>query len=223
MKVLITGGNGDIAQAIAQLLREKEHSVLTPSHEVLNVTNDFEVRTYMIRNKPDVIINNAGIINPQNIVIAGDSGTNMADDICWEDQILVNLVGTYLCSKYGLISGAKQIINIGSSAGAKGKAGWSAYCAAKAGVERLTESLHAEGHYATCLRIGRTKTSMRRELFGEEDPDTLMHPMDVAVWVPEIMDNPKLYSGCILDINKLSNEIWVGTDTCIPTTGNTKC
>jgi 3-oxoacyl-[acyl-carrier protein] reductase len=203
MKILITGGNGDIAQATAKRLRERGHNVLTPGRDLLDVTNETNVSTHLSFYKPDVIINNAGYISPGEVVLSNSPN--------WQHQVEVNLIGTYLCSKYALQAGAKQVINIGSSAGAKGKNGWSAYCAAKAGVERLTESLYAEGINATCLRIGRTATKMRRSLYGEEDPRTLLHPDDIAKWIEEIIDYPTVYAGAILEItveNKLAFLEW---------------
>lgn len=193
MKILITGGKGDIAQAIVRQLMGAEHEIFAVSKKELDVTDNEAVYTYMNILKPDIVINNAGLIIPDAVL-----GSSYVE---WMDQIQVNLIGTFNVCYQALRVGATQIINIGSSAGAKGKAEWSAYCAAKAGVERLTESLHAEGHRATCLRIGRTKTKMRHELFGDEDPTTLLTPEQVAEWVEEVIANPWVYSGTVLDVS----------------------
>jgi NAD(P)-dependent dehydrogenase (short-subunit alcohol dehydrogenase family) len=202
MKILITGGSGDVARAIAETLRNVGHSVLTPDRNLLDVTDKIGVKTHMFHYKPDIVVNNAGYISPWPIV-------NGVSNV-WEYQIEVNLIGTYFCSKYALEAGAKQIINIGSSAGAEGKSHWSAYCAAKAGVERFTESLHAEGHYATCIRLGRTETKMRRDLYGEEDSRTLLHPSDVADLVERIIEKPETYSGSILPLFKSEGTVYLG-------------
>jgi len=198
MKVLITGGNGDIAQATAKLLLSElpgDIIVYAPGKKILDVTFDYHADKEIGKFKPDVLINNAGFIEPERI----DSGHHFAIDN-WIKQIDVNLIGTYLCSRAAIRYGAKQIINIGSSAGEEGKAEWSAYCAAKAGVKRFTESLYAEGHNATYLCIGRTKTKMRAALFGEEDPNTLLAPEEVARTLLQIILNPEEYAGKSVDL-----------------------
>ena len=208
MKVLITGGSGDIAQSIAKKLKENKYTVLTPGKDELDVTDPGIVLDYMNRNTPDILINNAGYIYPAPIVPSSLAwfaeflkdllavGSFVDDE--WQKQINVNLIGPYLCSKYALLNACQLIINIGSSAGSKGKANWSAYCAAKAGVERLTESLHEEGHLAVCLAIGRTATKMRKELFGEEDPHTLLTPEAIALEILGIIEAPELFSGRVI-------------------------
>lgn len=179
-KVLITGGNGDISQAIKKLLITT-YVVLTPSHEELDVTNTDKINDYFKFNKPGILINNAGFIEPQKI--------KATDFDLWEKHIKINLYGTVYCSVIGIRYGTHTIINIGSSAANEGKANWSAYCASKAGVLRFTESLIAEEYNAFCLNIGRTKTKMRFSLFGEEDPNTLLMPEEIALQVVKILSN----------------------------------
>jgi 3-oxoacyl-[acyl-carrier protein] reductase len=206
MKILITGGDGDIAQAIKKELENIGHTVYAPNHKEMDVTSGPSVALTIAEFEPDVIINNAGLIKTERI-----DGDNIYAISSWRDQIDVNLIGPYICARAGIQRGVTQIINIGSSAGAKGKAEWSAYCAAKAGVERLTESLHAEGHCATCLRIGRTATKMRSSLVsGEEDPDTLLTPSEIATIVTTIIEKPHTFSGAIVPIYKSDGIVFVG-------------
>jgi NAD(P)-dependent dehydrogenase (short-subunit alcohol dehydrogenase family) len=66
----------------------------------------------------------------------------------WQRTIAVNLTGTFLCIQQVLpamlAAGSGRIINIASTAGLRGYAQVSAYCAAKHGVVGLTRALAAE-------------------------------------------------------------------------------
>jgi NAD(P)-dependent dehydrogenase (short-subunit alcohol dehydrogenase family) len=178
---LITGANGDIARAIRADV-EKDHSVFAASYKLLDIGVYGEVKDYMDTiGRVDLLINTAGYIHPQTV-------KNSAPDI-WLDEIMTNLVGPYYLARECLKRGCKLIINMGSSAAKEGKPEWSGYCAAKRGLVSLTESLHAEGHKAYCLNIGRTNTKMRKKLYGNEDPDTLLSPKDVAKVVRHIIEN----------------------------------
>jgi NAD(P)-dependent dehydrogenase (short-subunit alcohol dehydrogenase family) len=66
----------------------------------------------------------------------------------WNTALAVNLTGTFLCSREFLAQLAKdapgRIVNVASTAGLKGYAYVSAYCAAKHGVIGYTRALAAE-------------------------------------------------------------------------------
>jgi len=127
--VVITGGQGDIAQEIAALLALKGYTVINPPRCLLDVSQESMVSAFFEKQKYDILINNAGVISPQSIPTS--------DSAIWKQEIDVNLIGTYLCCKYMLTENPKAtIINIGSSAAYSGKALWSGYSAAKAGVMR---------------------------------------------------------------------------------------
>lgn len=165
MKVLITGGSGDIAKALAKELKRLNFNVDTPSSNELDVSNHDSVVKYFIGKNYDIVINNAGVIFPDPI-----KNSNYHK---WVKTIEVNLIGTYNICVQALLSGNPKIINIASTSGLNGRANWSAYCASKAGVISLTESLVAEGIDAHCIILGRTNTKMRRALFPNEDQSTL--------------------------------------------------
>ena len=64
-KVLITGGQGDIAQAITKkLLYEGGYDIKTPGKEELDVTNVEMVEQFVKNFVPDILINNAGYVCP---------------------------------------------------------------------------------------------------------------------------------------------------------------
>ena len=89
---------------------------------------------------PHVLINNAGHAEAAPL----DETTLEA----WQRTIGVNLTGTFLCMQQVLpamiAAGGGRIINVASTAGLRGYAQVSAYCAAKHGVIGLTRALAAE-------------------------------------------------------------------------------
>lgn len=173
-KVLITGGEGDIAKAIAHLLEEKkEYIIKTPGKSEMDVTSIEAVRSLTEQFVPDILINNAGYVVPQSIKNC---------DISKEKKsIEINLFGVFNCSAAVLEKNPDAlIINIGSSAATKVHGTWSSYCATKAGVVMATECWADDGVHVICLSPGRTETKMRKSLFPEEDANTLLRAEDFA-------------------------------------------
>lgn len=87
------------------------------------------------------LINNAGVIAP--IARIAD-----ADAAAWTQSIEINLIGAFNAVHAvlpGMIArGEGVIINLSSGAAHRPMEGWSAYCAAKAGLAMLTRALHLE-------------------------------------------------------------------------------
>lgn len=174
LKVLITGGNGDIAQAIKQeLLLTNEYEVLTPGRDVLDVTNIESIEKTISSFKPDILINNAGYVVPKSIKEADVQNSKKHIDI--------NLGGVFYCTEIALkYNPSLQIINIGSAAAVETHATWSEYCATKAAVVMATKCWAEDNLYAVVISPGRTKTKMRKSLFPDEDQETLLKTGDFA-------------------------------------------
>lgn len=84
------------------------------------------------------VINNAGIIHP----IAPLTDTDPAD---WAQNIQVNIVGAFnICHAALPYMNDGVIVNLSSGAAHRALEGWSAYCAGKAGLAMLTNSLALE-------------------------------------------------------------------------------
>jgi NAD(P)-dependent dehydrogenase (short-subunit alcohol dehydrogenase family) len=86
-------------------------------------------------------VNNAGVIEPISTL-------ETCEPDAWTQNIVVNLVGVFHCLRAILPhfrqSGGGIIINLSSGAAHRPLEGWSAYCAAKAGVAMLTRSVALE-------------------------------------------------------------------------------
>ena len=96
----------------------------------------------------DVLVNNAGVIDPIGRVAD-------TDPALWMRSITVNLNGAYLMTRAALASLLERhgtVINISSGAAHQPFEGWSAYCSSKAGLAMLTKSLAVE-YEAQGLRV----------------------------------------------------------------------
>lgn len=129
----------------------------------------------------DILINNAGI---------AQFGTLLdMEPEQWESIIQVNLMGTYYVTRAVLPTMLKQesgnIINIASTAGERGFATGSAYCASKFAVLGLTESLMQEVRKSNIRVTALTPSTVNTELSHRAglkvgDEDRMMQPEDVA-------------------------------------------
>lgn len=176
-KVLITGGQGDIAQAIVRkLLEHGGYEVKAPGKDEMDVTKIDTVMKFVEDYAPDILINNAGYVLPQSIKDCDVEIERKALDI--------NLFGTFNCTAAVLKRNkAARIINIGSSAATKVHGTWSSYCAAKAAVVMATKCWADDGVNAVCISPGRTATKMRSGLYPNEDKNILLSPDDFATIV----------------------------------------
>lgn len=172
-KVLITGGNGGIAQALKQMLEIDGYSVLAVPRAELDVTNWESIENTIKGFVPDILVNNAGYVVPRSIKEMDLDNTKRHFD--------VNLGGTFYCTGIALkYNPGLQIINIGSAASIETHATWSEYCASKAAVVMATKCWAEDGLYAVVISPGRTRTKMRKMLFPDEDQSTLLEPIDFA-------------------------------------------
>lgn len=129
----------------------------------------------------DILINNAGI---------AQFGTLMdMEPSTWERIIQVNLMGTYYVTRaalpFMLEQNSGDIINVASTAGERGFATGSAYCASKFGLLGLTESLLQEVRKSNIRVVALTPSTVATDLAVNAglkigDEDRMMQPEDVA-------------------------------------------
>ncbi|MEJ6391097.1 SDR family oxidoreductase [Gymnodinialimonas ulvae] len=112
----------------------------------------------------DVVINNAGVIEPVARIDASDPEA-------WAQVIDINLKGTFNGARAALPLMAGRggtIIGISSGAATNALEGWSHYCSSKAAALMLTRCLHKEvgdqGIRALGLSPGTVATQMQRDI-----------------------------------------------------------
>lgn len=165
--ILITGASRGIGAATARHLAEQGHAVVLTarSHSAVDAlageirdgggrahalpcdVTDFDAVVHAVSNtidtfgRLDVLVNNAGIIDPQERLAE-------IDPAGWADVMNTNLLGVFhgirAVLPVMLEAGRGTIINVSSGAATSPLEGWSHYCATKAGVLMLTRCVHAE-------------------------------------------------------------------------------
>ncbi|PZE20179.1 3-ketoacyl-ACP reductase [Paenibacillus xerothermodurans] len=192
---------GLIARNRADL--ESMHGILTSTYgvkvflEPADISNKSEVDTAIDSliqqlGSVDILINNAGVAQFGTLLEMEPSE--------WERIIQVNVMGTYYVTRAVLPTMLKQnganIINISSTAGERGFATGSAYCASKAAVLGLTESLMQEVRKSNIRVTALTPSTVNTELainagLKVGDEDRMMQPEDVAELVVATLTLPQ--------------------------------
>lgn len=113
----------------------------------------------------DALINNAGVLQPIAPIAA-------ADPQQWVQNMLINLFGPFALTHYALPQlrqSRGRIVNVSSGAAVGANSGWSAYCAAKAGLNHFTRVLAVEEPDVVSLsfRPGVVDTAMQRTIREE--------------------------------------------------------
>ncbi|QWU15957.1 3-oxoacyl-[acyl-carrier protein] reductase [Paenibacillus sophorae] len=129
----------------------------------------------------DVLINNAGVANFGTLVDM--------DPEEWKRHIDINLFGVYYVTRAALPSmienKAGSIINVSSTAGERGFATGSAYCASKFALMGMTEALFQEVRKFNIRVTALTPSTVNTPLAVNAglpigDEDRMMQPEDVA-------------------------------------------
>ncbi|MCQ4088057.1 3-ketoacyl-ACP reductase [Saccharibacillus sp. JS10] len=129
----------------------------------------------------DILINNAGI---------GSFGKMIdMDPEEWERIIRINLMGAYYTTRAALPFMIEQnsgnILNVASTAGERGFATGSAYCASKAGLIAMSEAVMQEVRKSNIRVVTLNPSTVNTELATSNnlpigDDDRMMQPEDVA-------------------------------------------
>jgi hypothetical protein len=182
-KVLITGANSGIGKACAELLLQYEAELFLTVRDKkklqgfknatileLDVRDKEQVEAVLADCNPDILINNAGL------ALGLDSLENGSIDD-WEVMIDTNIKGLLYVSK-NIFKKMKQkksghIINISSIAGKMAYAGGNVYCATKAAVESLSQSMNIDAA-GTNIRVsnvapGAVETNFSTTRFHGDD------------------------------------------------------
>ena len=175
MKILIFG-KSDIGEGIKQLYPD----TVNISKEECDVRDYNAICATLEKYKPAVIVNCAGISHVQ---VVKDSNIKH-----WQEEIDVNLTGSYLIARASINANVKAMIFIASVAGMYGKPEHSGYSASKSGVISFVQSLGLEGYKAYSVSPGRVDTKMRENDYPGEDKRTRLSTLQVAEVVKECID-----------------------------------
>jgi len=157
---VITGASRGLGAALAEhfaargirlALCSRTDPALAPGDDVLaervdvrdeKAVDEFALHVEERFGQVDLWINNAGVLEPIKPL------RDLTLDE-FRDHIDINLTGLFLCTRAYVQhlrrrGGEGVLINISSGAAWQGYAGWTAYCAGKAAVERLTECVQLE-------------------------------------------------------------------------------
>lgn len=138
--VVITGGEGALARALATAFTAAGHPVLSPGRRELDVTDGNAVREFFQAHPPELLICNAGLTRDTPLARLGEAA--------WDEVMAVNLRGAAACaaaaSRAMLRSRQGHIVFVSSHSALHPPAGQAAYAAAKAGLLGLAKSLARE-------------------------------------------------------------------------------
>ena len=175
MKVLIFG-KSDIGEGIRQLYPD----TINVPKEDCDVRDYNQICATLEKYKPDVIVNCAGISHVQ---VVKDSNIKH-----WQEEIEVNLIGSFLIARASINWNVKTMIFIASVAGMYGKPEHSGYSASKSGVISFVQSLGLEGYKAYSVSPGRVDTKMREKEYPGEDKRTRLSTVQVGEIIKECID-----------------------------------
>lgn len=169
-RVVLTARSTAEIEVVANEIRHMGHEA---DAVPCDVSREADVRTLFERaGRVDILINNAGIIGP----IAPLASAEPRE---WHRNIAINLEGVFLTCHYALPAMLERrwgrIVNVSSGAARGTTASWSAYSAAKAGVEALTTVLSKEvgdsGVHVNAVRPGIVDTDMQVEIRGSTEEE----------------------------------------------------
>lgn len=207
VRAVITGGGSGIGRAIAArfvdggarvvLAGRREGSLRSVVDELgeaalavpADVTSEESVDELFSRaagwlGGVDVLVNSAGAFTGGSV-----EDVSLSE---FERVMSVNVTGTFLCARaaFALMrgSGGGRVINIGSIASNRARAGSTAYSASKHAVWGLTQALaldgRADGVIVSCLNPGNTEVERRADgrsaTGGDGRREPMMSPAEVA-------------------------------------------
>ncbi|WP_411348242.1 3-ketoacyl-ACP reductase [Paenibacillus sp. WLX2291] len=180
---LLARTSGDLEQLQSELSGKYGVNVFTATADVANAT-DVRAAVSSLASSlghVDILINNAGTASFGKLA--------EMDPEQWEQIIRVNLMGAYYVTHELLPAmiqqGSGDIINIASTAGERGFATGSAYCASKFALIGMTEALMQEVRKSNIRVTALTPSTVNTPLavnagLSIGDEDRMMQPEDVA-------------------------------------------
>lgn len=164
VKVVLTARSQEALSELANDINTSGGEALAVACDVsdYNQVNSMIAQTIMKFGKIDIVVNNAGLIEPIGHI------TDITPD-AWGKVMDVNVKGIFNmlhAALPGMVArGEGTIVNISSGAATSALEGWSHYCASKAAALMLTKATHTEyagkGIRAVGLSPGTVATDMQ--------------------------------------------------------------
>ena len=204
--IVIFGGSSGIGKAMHEIATLQGAKVFSASRSAnqTDVSDKNSIARFLksvqeTAGNIDYIVNTAGLLIKKPI----DTLTNQEID----DLININYLGMInvaIEAKPYLSATKGMLLNFTSSSYTRGRAYYALYSSSKSAIVNLTQALAEEwgafGIRVNCINPERTKTPMRVENFGTEDPKLLLNAEEVARTSLAALLNNK--TGIIIDIRK---------------------
>ena len=146
--VVITGGAGELARALAKECRIHGLEVWSPARDMLDVSSADSIRSYFKQREVDLLVCNAGITRDAPLV--------RLTEMDWQEVIAVNYNGALQCAQAALPAmkrkGGGHVVFISSFSAQHPPIGQNAYATAKAALLGLVSDLSVR-HGAENIRI----------------------------------------------------------------------
>jgi NAD(P)-dependent dehydrogenase (short-subunit alcohol dehydrogenase family) len=168
-RIVITGRSKERGEAVAKKISGAGGKAIFVVSDVRKAEDcrraiDASVKAF---GRIDILFNNAGVFYPNTVLECSEEE--------WDEQMEINLKGTFLMSKYALpvmiAQGGGVIINNSSGWGLVGGDKAVAYCASKGGVVLLTKA----------MAIDHGRQGIRVNCICPGDVDTPMLPIDARM------------------------------------------
>ncbi|MEB8388218.1 SDR family oxidoreductase [Rhodobacteraceae bacterium KMM 6894] len=179
--VMLMARSGDAISALADDIGDNARAVTGDVAHYADVAAAVDA-TVAAFGRLDVLINNAGVIEPI-------ASLATSDPAAWGQVIDINLKGVYHGLRAAMpvmqAQGGGTILTVSSGAAHHPLDGWSHYCTSKAGAAMLTDCAHLEGaeHGLRIMGLspGTVATQMQREIKASG-----MNPVSQLDWSDHI-------------------------------------
>ncbi len=203
--VVLTARSGAAIEAIAADIGDRALAVTCDVADYAQVVTAVE-RTVAHFGTLDILINNAGIIEPV-------SHLDSSDPDAWGQVIDINVKGVYHGMRAAMpvmeAAGGGSILTISSGAAHGPVEAWSHYCASKAAANMLTRCIDKEardkGIRAIGLSPGTVATQMQREIKASG-----INPISKLDWSDHIP--PEWPAKCLMWMCSGAADTWLGDE-----------
>jgi 2-C-methyl-D-erythritol 4-phosphate cytidylyltransferase len=185
-RIVVFGGSSGIGEAVVRIADANGAYTHVASRSASNVdvgeydsVQQFLADVSKQHGPIDAVINSAGVLIRRPIAQMSISDVNHLIKANYSGAVNVAMAARpFLGATKGML------VNFTSSSYTRGRANYAVYSSTKCAVVNLTQALAEEwvpiGIRVNCINPQRTRTPMRVENFGLEDPGTLLSAEDVA-------------------------------------------